>query len=276
MADTTLELTSTDNLRPEVRTPPRSRAHTFFWSVLTAAATISITGNATQAVLHTTAAPAIAATVAIVPPLALLAAVHGVSILLSTHAHARGIHFMAAAMTALIAAGAFWLSFTALRALALLAGIPAGEAWLWPLIVEGSMAQSTIALLALAHTANRSGSRADGELRAQPPGENAASTTRIDDDATVRPPREDDAVHTIPALATRPEQFAELATRMCARDPGRRRDPDLVVHILTRHHLDGWNPTQIAEETNRSRSTVSRIISEAAQMEASVQNLLMN
>lgn len=99
-----MELTSTEDPRPDVRTPPGSRAHTFFWSVLTAAATISITGNATQAVLHTTAAPAIAATVAVVPPLALLAAVHGVSILLSTHAHARGIHFMAAAMTALIAA----------------------------------------------------------------------------------------------------------------------------------------------------------------------------
>ncbi|QIS02195.1 DUF2637 domain-containing protein [Nocardia brasiliensis] len=160
-----------------MHTPPGSRAHTFFWSVLTPAATISITGNATQAVLHTTAAPAIAATVAVVPPLALLAAVHGVSILLSTHAHARGIHFMAAAMTALIAAGAFWLSFTALRSLALLAGIPAGEAWLWPLIVEGSMAQSTIALLALAHTANRSGGRADDDLRRPPRGENPASTT---------------------------------------------------------------------------------------------------
>ncbi|WP_051728440.1 DUF2637 domain-containing protein, partial [Nocardia brasiliensis] len=223
---------------------------------------------------HTTAAPAIAATVAVVPPLALLAAVHGVSILLSTHAHARGIHFMAAAMTALIAAGAFWLSFTALRSLALLAGIPAGEAWLWPLIVEGSMAQSTIALLALAHTANRSGGRADDDLRRPPRGENPASTTPSDDDPTVRPLRECDAVRTIPALAARPEQFADLATRMCARDPGRRRDPDLVVQILTRHHLDGWSPTQIAEETNRSRSTVSRIISEAAQMEASEQKLL--
>ncbi|MFI6213241.1 DUF2637 domain-containing protein [Nocardia brasiliensis] len=276
MADTTLELASTDSPHPQVRTPPRSRAHTFFWSVLTAAATISITGNATQAVLHTTAAPAIAATVAVVPPLALLAAVHGVSILLSTHAHARGIHFMAAAMTAVIAAGAFWLSFTALRSLALLAGIPAGEAWLWPLIVEGSTAQSTIALLALAHTANRSGVRADGGLRASPPGENTASTTPSDDGTTLRPLRECDAVRTISALTTGPEQFAELANRMCARDPGRRRDPDLVVQILTRHHLDGWSPTQIAEETNRSRSTVSRIISEAAQLEASEQNLLMD
>ncbi|WP_368854411.1 DUF2637 domain-containing protein [Nocardia cyriacigeorgica] len=36
-------------------------------------------------------------------------------------------------MTALIVAGAFWLSFTALRSLAVAAGAPGREAWLWPL-----------------------------------------------------------------------------------------------------------------------------------------------
>ncbi|MFI6958579.1 hypothetical protein ACIBJI_34575 [Nocardia sp. NPDC050408] len=30
--------------------------------------------------------------------------------------------------------------------------VPHSEAWLWPLIIEGSMAQSTVALLALAHS----------------------------------------------------------------------------------------------------------------------------
>lgn len=54
-------------------------------------------------------------------------------------------------MTVLIATGAFWLSFTALRSLTITAGVPQGEAWLWPLIIEGSMAHSTVALLALAH-----------------------------------------------------------------------------------------------------------------------------
>lgn len=39
--------------------------------------------------------------------------------------------------TVLIAVGAFWLSFTALTDLAVRAGIPAGQAWVWPLIVDG-------------------------------------------------------------------------------------------------------------------------------------------
>ncbi|WP_280465737.1 DUF2637 domain-containing protein [Nocardia brasiliensis] len=202
--------------------------------------------------------PPIAATVAVVPPLALLAAVHGVSILVSTRAHTRTIHGAATAMTMLIAAGAFWLSFNALRSLALLAGVPAGEAWLWPLIVEGSMAQSTIALLALAHSANRA--HAD-----HPDNQSQAGNTLpgTDDDPGVASPN---SVHTPAVLGPNPEQFAALAQMVCARDPGRRRDPDLIVQILTHHHLDGWNTTQIAEKVSRCRSTISRIISETAQL----------
>lgn len=39
--------------------------------------------------------------------------------------------------TVFIAAGAFWLSFTALADLARRSGIDAGQAWAWPLIVDG-------------------------------------------------------------------------------------------------------------------------------------------
>ncbi|MEV6557550.1 DUF2637 domain-containing protein [Nocardia sp. NPDC051756] len=273
MADTAPELTSTETPHSDVRTPPRPRAHVFFWSVLAAAAAISITGNATQAVLHTTALPAIAATVAIVPPLALLAAVHGVSILLGTHAHARGIHFMAAAMTALIAAAAFWLSFTALRSLALLAGIPADEAWLWPLIVEGSMTQSTIALLALAHTTNRVEHRAHADGLSTCPSVNPTDTTTLEVEPPTHTGVNNGAVHTLPVATPQPDPFADVATRVCAQDPGRRRDPDIVIRILTRHHLDGWSSTQIAKEIQRSRSTVSRIISDAADLVDLTQHL---
>ncbi|WP_225732447.1 MULTISPECIES: DUF2637 domain-containing protein [unclassified Nocardia] len=140
----------TDRSTPIVVSGPR--AHVFFWLVLATAATVSITGNATYAVLHAQGAPTVAAAVAIVPPVALLAAVHGVTILMRAHARAHITHLLASCMTVLIAAGAFWLSFTALRALAVLAGIPEREAWLWPLIIEGSMAQATVALLALAHS----------------------------------------------------------------------------------------------------------------------------
>ncbi|SCQ62898.1 Phage excisionase (Precursor) [Propionibacterium freudenreichii] len=43
----------------------------------------------------------------------------------------------AVAGTVFIAAGAFWLSFTSLADLAARSGIGAGQAWAWPLIVDG-------------------------------------------------------------------------------------------------------------------------------------------
>ncbi|VFA98035.1 DUF2637 domain-containing protein [Nocardia cyriacigeorgica] len=172
-------------------------------------------------------------------------------------------------MTALIAAGAFWLSFTALRSLAVTAGVPGKEAWLWPLIIEGSMAQSTVALLALAHSANTAPEPTD---HSQPesveiPDIAHASVRNVPAAAADEPVLErvraplDSAA---PVLA----DFAALAELLCARDPARRRDPRVVAHALKRHHNDGWSPTQIASELNKSRSTISRILSDAAAAQA--------
>ncbi|WP_433620869.1 DUF2637 domain-containing protein [Nocardia sp. CA-120079] len=255
------EITLTSPTAGDVRTAapetttPKPRAHGFFWTVLTAAATVSITGNATQAVLHDTALPA----VAIIPPLALLAAVHGVSVLARAHAGARSTHLIATAMTALIATGAFWLSFTALRSLAITAGVPHGEAWLWPLIIEGSMAQATVALLALAHTTTHSDSASATTDQCAPQNMCTPAATQLE--VMI----DSDQVRTPPPLANRTDaEFREVAALLCARDPGRRRDPDTVARALTHHHLDGWTPTRIARELNKSRSTISRILSDAA------------
>ncbi|WP_229659403.1 DUF2637 domain-containing protein [Nesterenkonia alkaliphila] len=48
-----------------------------------------------------------------------------------------------------LAGAAFVLSFTALRDLAVLAGIPAQQAWLWPLVVDGVILEATISVVAL-------------------------------------------------------------------------------------------------------------------------------
>lgn len=56
----------------------------------------------------------------------------------------------AVAGTVFIAAGAFWLSFTALADLARRSGIEAGQAWAWPLIVDGLIVVATVAVVALA------------------------------------------------------------------------------------------------------------------------------
>ena len=56
----------------------------------------------------------------------------------------------AAAGTVFIAAVAFWLSFTALADLARRSGIGAGQAWAWPLIVDGIIVVATVAAVAQA------------------------------------------------------------------------------------------------------------------------------
>ena len=57
---------------------------------------------------------------------------------------------IAVAGTVLIAAGAFWLSFTALADLARRSGVDAGQAWAWPVIVDGLIVVATVAVVALA------------------------------------------------------------------------------------------------------------------------------
>lgn len=52
--------------------------------------------------------------------------------------------------TIFIAAGAFWLSFTSLADLAARSGVGHGQAWAWPLIVDGVIVVSTVAVVALA------------------------------------------------------------------------------------------------------------------------------
>ncbi|MHB1808107.1 MAG: DUF2637 domain-containing protein [Solirubrobacteraceae bacterium] len=56
---------------------------------------------------------------------------------------------VAVAGTVLIALGAFWLSFSSLTAFARACGIPAGRAWVWPLIVDGVIVVATVSVVAM-------------------------------------------------------------------------------------------------------------------------------
>lgn len=51
--------------------------------------------------------------------------------------------------TLLIAAAAFWLSFSALSDLARRAGVPGEQAWVWPLVLDGIIVVSTVSVFAL-------------------------------------------------------------------------------------------------------------------------------
>lgn len=65
----------------------------------------------------------------------------------------RFVVVLAVTGTILLALGAFWLSFTTLRDLAVLSGIPAEQAWIWPLIVDGVILEGTISVVALRNSA---------------------------------------------------------------------------------------------------------------------------
>ncbi|MCM6774549.1 DUF2637 domain-containing protein [Nocardia sp. CDC159] len=223
---------------------------------------MSVTGNAIHAVLNVRAQPIVAAAVAVVPPVILLDAVHGVTVLLRARARAGAAHLISTTMTLLIAIGSFWLSFTALRAFAEMAGISHAQAWLWPLIVEGSMTQATIALITLAHPSQ--------PLTVRPPHTPAmerseptpAAPSTVDSPTAVEQGNGDyDAVSACAHLS-----WADIATIICDRDRAHRRDRDEVVRILIAHYDRGLVPSEIARTTERSRSTVSRIIKQAAQI----------
>jgi Protein of unknown function (DUF2637) len=138
------------------------RAVRFFWTTLIAASGASVAGNIAHAVLaHPGHAP-IAATAAVVPPAVLLAATHGVALLVRTRTGG-AIYWCALVMTVALAGCAFVLSFDALRALALTwAGFSPATAWMWPLAIDLSIAQSTLALLALSGAPPRAGHAHNG------------------------------------------------------------------------------------------------------------------
>lgn len=62
----------------------------------------------------------------------------------------RGMVRLAITGTLVLAAGSFWLSYFALRELAILSGIPEANAWVWPLIVDGVILEATVSVVALA------------------------------------------------------------------------------------------------------------------------------
>lgn len=71
---------------------------------------------------------------------------------MNAQAGSRWAVMTAVAGTVFIAVGAFWLSFTSLADLARRSGIGAGQAWAWPLIVDGIIVVATVAVVALAGT----------------------------------------------------------------------------------------------------------------------------
>jgi hypothetical protein len=117
----------------EVTKRNHHRAVRFFWGLLIGATAVSLVGNIAHAVLPYLPRIVIQIGAAAVPPIALLAAVHGIA--LAVRAGASGsVYRWAVGAVAVIGLGAFAVSFLALRDLMLVIGYSSATAWIFPAI----------------------------------------------------------------------------------------------------------------------------------------------
>jgi hypothetical protein len=124
------------------------RAVRFFWGLLIGATMVSLVGNITHAVLPYMPHVVVQIGAAAVPPIALLAAVHGIALAVRAGASGR-VYCCAVSAVAAIGAGAFAVSFLALRDLMRAIGYSATSAWVFPAIIDTAVAVSTLMLVAL-------------------------------------------------------------------------------------------------------------------------------
>jgi hypothetical protein len=124
------------------------KAKRFFWGLLIGSTTVSLLGNVAHAVLPYIPRIGIHIGAAAVPPIALLAAVHGIA--LAVRAGASGtVYRWAVTAVAVIGAGAFSVSFLALSDLMRAIGYSPATAWIFPTIIDTAVAVSTLMLVAL-------------------------------------------------------------------------------------------------------------------------------
>jgi hypothetical protein len=132
----------------EIAAKNHRRAVRFFWCLLIGATTVSLVGNIAHAVLPYLPHVVIQIGAAAVPPIALLAAVHGIALAVRAGASGR-VYCWAVTAVAAIGVGAFAVSFLALRDLMRAIGYSNATACIFPAIIDTAVAVSTLMLVAL-------------------------------------------------------------------------------------------------------------------------------
>jgi Na+/H+-dicarboxylate symporter len=117
----------------EVTRTNHRRAVRFFWGLLIGATLVSLIGNITHAVLVYIPQVVIEIGAVTVPPIALLAAVHGIALAVRAGASGR-IYRWAVSAVAAIGVGAFAVSFLALRDLMQVIGYSSATVWIFPVL----------------------------------------------------------------------------------------------------------------------------------------------
>lgn len=225
------------------------RAKRFFWAVLLCATAVSIGGNAAHAMLKTMGVPSgLGAAVATVPPLVLLASTEGVAMLVRARRGSSAAYWCALSMTGLLAVCAFVLSFNALQDLAARAGIDHRLAWLWPIAVDASIAQCTVALLSLSRQQSTAPvSSATVAMR-------AAIGSQVAEASTSAAGAVESADGGLERVPTAEPEAAALVEEGVTKQP-----PEVVAEVLARHR-SGQKAGHIATQMNLHHSTVNRLL----------------
>jgi hypothetical protein len=245
---------------------------------------VSLIGSVAHAVLPHLPRTVVQIGAATVPPIALLAAVHGIA--LAVRAGASGtVYRWAVAATAAIGAGAFAVSFLALRDLMQAIGYGSTTAWIFPAIIDTAVAVSTVMLVALGDkparrtrtaTTPTSAQTPPVQRQSQHPTRSAKPHVRpvapIDTLATaVRHPQAQDPVsvqldraHTVQAAHTETAQSdADLASDLIASGVTTQ-SVDTVIAVLSSHR-DGASINAAAKASGINYRTAQRIVEAAAE-----------
>jgi Protein of unknown function (DUF2637) len=277
-------MTATNLTHTEIAARHHARAVRFFWCFLIGATTVSLIGNITHAVLPYIPRIDIQIGAAAVPPIALLAAVHGIALAVRAGASGR-VYRWAIAAVAVIGAGAFMLSFRALRDLLIQTGTPPAWAWIFPAIIDTAVAVSTMMLVALGDKPARrartltssSGAQTPTMQRlAQPPTQNpkaevtpfAPTSARAQTSASVQP----DPAKTVhgsahtkakPVDAESAQVDAKLASELIA--SGVTTQPIETVIAVVAASRDGASINSAAKASGINYRTAQRIVQAAAE-----------
>ena len=157
-----------DPTQTEITQGNHRRAVRFFWGLLIGATAVSLIGNITHAVLPYIPGVAVQIGAAAVPPIALLAAVHGIALAVRAGASGR-VYRGAVSAVAGIGVGAFAVSFLALRDLMQAIGYSNTTAWIFPAIIDTAVAVSTLMLVALGDKPARRARTATASANTQTP-----------------------------------------------------------------------------------------------------------
>jgi len=252
------------------------RAVRFFWCFLISATTVSLIGNIAHAALSYIPRIVIQIGAAAVPPIALLAAVHGIALAVRAGASGR-VYRWAIAAVAVIGAGAFTLSFRALRDLLIQTGTPPAWAWVFPAIIDTAVGVCTLMLVALGDKPARrtravAAAPASAEVKASAPTASAPVSSpprphsvRADQVASSA---ESAPVHPALLAASAPDQHADAGPDHAALaqvlvDAGPTTKPAAVVASMLSAHAKGTALNRIASDMGIHHKTVSRIIDAA-------------